>query len=191
MEDTITIVDGEERAVQHPKTFRIPTKERREGVRRGQLAKVLFETSVPCKEGRFKGATGERMWVRIASVKIENGKVSFAGHLTNVPAFLPMKRGDGIAFEPRHVIDIDDDTFPRQPLDADELDAVVKRKRYCGAVPSGHEQATIETATCSRSPVHDGDHVDGIGAHAVTKHLDGGGEGLVFARWPNDGNQRC
>jgi hypothetical protein len=108
MNEIISLADGVERAAQHPKTFRIPTQERRQALAIGHLAKLMFESAVPAK-GRFEGATGERMWVRVESIeRSEEGAITYVGKLTNTPAFLPMDCGDEVRFEPRHVIDIDE-----------------------------------------------------------------------------------
>jgi len=99
-----TLMDGEAQHAAHPDTFYMPPIEEREGLKRGDLAKCIFE--VP-------GYVGERMWV---TVEATLGKGIYLGSLNNEAGafelddyeFLvkpyPIHCGDVVYFEAKHVI---------------------------------------------------------------------------------------
>ena len=87
------LIDGEERARQHPTTFKIPSADERRGVRPGDW----------CKLGFHADAGVERMWVKVTSAGDAN---AYAGSLDNKPTIVPLKLGDEVAFEPRNILDI-------------------------------------------------------------------------------------
>ncbi len=98
---------GEARHEAHPKTFQIPPRHVRKGLRLGDAAQLLFV---------FATGDVERMWV----VVIGGGGESYSGALANTPAFVeqadgPIWKGDRVVFGPEHVIDA---TEP--PLDSIE-----------------------------------------------------------------------
>lgn len=88
---TYKLIDAEERNETTPDTFWIPTLETRQSVEIGQWVKLIFKS----KEGI------ERMWVKVTNVE-----GNLAGTLDNDPVFLPIKHGDMIDFEHKHITDI-------------------------------------------------------------------------------------
>jgi hypothetical protein len=94
----------------HPDTFWIPSLDRRESLRRGQAARLIFDI---VGEDESTGATevqGERMWVIVA----ERVGDAYIGILDNQPASIEPGEstylcfGVEIPFLPKHVIDIAD-----------------------------------------------------------------------------------
>ncbi|MHA1573145.1 MAG: hypothetical protein ACTSX8_04055 [Alphaproteobacteria bacterium] len=101
---TWTIVNAEQRAAAHEKTFKIPPSSARRSLATGDLAKLLFETDDEVmKSGPFAGATGERMWVYIKHADDS----SYAGELSSKPAFMSLSLGQLIYFTHVHVLSID------------------------------------------------------------------------------------
>jgi hypothetical protein len=93
-----TLADADERARQHPGTFLIPPRARRERLRVGEQVKLAF-----VGPGGAPGA--ERLWVKIHTV--EPGR--YAGTLQAAPFTLPgLERGDRVEFGPEHVIAINE-----------------------------------------------------------------------------------
>ena len=91
-----TLGDGEALNREHPRSFFVPSRERRDRLRVGELVKLLFEQS----DGR-----GERMWVEITEVSLPH----FVGELANEPSIVDLRHEDRIEFEARHVIAIEED----------------------------------------------------------------------------------
>ena len=88
-------VDVEARNKKYPDTFKIASKSRRAGLKKGNYAKVIWE----CKRG------GDRMWVKIAAVLKKRGKVAYVGELRNKRVKCGPCEGARVIFEPKHVAD--------------------------------------------------------------------------------------
>lgn len=96
------LVDGEQRAKEHPDSFEMPPRELRERLdARGPdrtLAKLIFEPEGPCKVG------GERMWVLVGG---RGEKQRYTGRLNNNPQFIQgLHSGQRLEFGPEHVVDV-------------------------------------------------------------------------------------
>src|SRR5512139_1346793 len=92
-----SLIDAEKRSEQS-QTFEIPPRHVREGIRRGDLVKLVFEPH---------GGQPERMWVSVVDV-LHNAKgISFLGKLRNqaVARNLP-SWGTCIEFSPKNIIDV-------------------------------------------------------------------------------------
>ncbi len=90
------LVSAEDRKRQFPRTFVIPERARRESLRIGDQAKLLFEE---------QGSRGrvERMWVEIQR-RAPEGR--YVGKLLNRPLFMvSIAYGDAVEFGPEHVAD--------------------------------------------------------------------------------------
>lgn len=109
--------NGELRSRQDPRTFFIPTRAEREGVKPGDLVKLLFEIVDPT--GDMPSA--ERMWVRVSEAK--GGR--YVGELDNEPrALQSIGPGSRIEFAPEHIISLLED-WPQG-----DLQAVVSRRSH-------------------------------------------------------------
>lgn len=98
-----TLVDGEQRAKEHPETFEIPSRAERERLDVGNFAKLIFVTPEMVKQN-----IGERMWVRVLSRKKTNGAISYSGQLDNSPGLIAgLHAGSDITFGPQHVVEIE------------------------------------------------------------------------------------
>ena len=93
-EQTYTLEDGEALNREHPDRFEIPARHERETLAPGDHAKVVF----------VHDGQGERMWVEVSSA--DPADDSYEGALANRPTLVPIKLGDVVRFEPRHVIQI-------------------------------------------------------------------------------------
>src|SRR4051812_696375 len=88
--------DAEEHHRERPDLFFIPPRERREALAVGDAVKLIFLFEPPARSGM----TGERMWVEVTGVSSDG----YTGELLNEPGDIEsLRRGDVIAFEPRHV----------------------------------------------------------------------------------------
>lgn len=98
---------AEESHRDHPDTFWIPPLEQRQGLTRGQSARLIFDIEGQDESGAVQ-VQGERMWVIVA------GRVgdAYIGILDNQPASIEPSDGvylcfgTEIPFLPEHVIDI-------------------------------------------------------------------------------------
>lgn len=91
---SMVLVDAEEMHERFPETFDLPAG--RAGLVPGDLAKLSF------------GGL-ERMWVLVRKVNLTaTYGVSYEGELASCPVIVCLKRGARIAFEPRHVYEVDD-----------------------------------------------------------------------------------
>ncbi len=100
------LADAEDRARQWSTTFKIPDQQRRQDLRVGDHAKLIFEEEIHPQPGD-QGPRGrvERMWVEIHQ-RTPNGR--YIGKLLNQPALLTsVKSGDDVEFGPEHVADWD------------------------------------------------------------------------------------
>lgn len=90
------LVNVESMARKHPETFEIAERSMREGHKKGDLVKLIWE-----EKGR--GAGGERMWVKVTDVS-RNGSVRYKGELNNAPVVVSdLELGDTVKFGPQHV----------------------------------------------------------------------------------------
>jgi hypothetical protein len=98
---------GEESHRQNPQTFRLPPLEERQGLSRGQAAKLIFDIETE-DEGGKPVLTGERMWVIVA----ERIGEFYIGILDCQPVCMTpdhtayLRFGAEIPFLPEHVIEI-------------------------------------------------------------------------------------
>ncbi len=92
---TYRLGSGEARA-RKSSSFQIPDFETRSGLRRGQLAKLIF----------LKGNAGERMWVQVSSHSGSGRKIRYTGKLKNKPIVVDLKFDEKITFGPQHVISV-------------------------------------------------------------------------------------
>ncbi len=97
--------NGEEYHRAAPETFWIPSREAREGLYPGDLAKLIFRISVDDEDEPF---AFERMWVLVRE-RIDHG---YLGILDNDPCSVAENddfwSGIELPFGPQHVINIDE-----------------------------------------------------------------------------------
>jgi hypothetical protein len=92
---------------EHPTSFRIPPLERRQDLRRGQAARLIFDIEGRNEDGEIE-VQGERMWVIVAE---RCGDV-YIGILDNQPASIEPSEdvylcfGAEVPFFPEHVLDV-------------------------------------------------------------------------------------
>ena len=98
---TYTLDNGEEIAREAPRTFQIPSRERREAIAPGDIVKLIFRLETETE------AFVERMWV---IVKERRGNGRFTGVLDNDPYCTEeIKSGLEVTFGAEHIIDIHTD----------------------------------------------------------------------------------
>lgn len=85
-----SLVDVEERARQHPETFRIPSQFERQNLVPGDVVQLIF---------RFRQGV-ERMWVEVRG---RDESFIYEGALRNTPGNDDLRWGDAIHFQARHV----------------------------------------------------------------------------------------
>jgi hypothetical protein len=90
-----TLLNGEERAKENPKTFLIPDRKERDTCGFGTNCKLLFEN--PSTEDV------ERMWVSVTKVFPDG---TYEGYLNNEPIVINAKYMDTVQFKPEHIIAI-------------------------------------------------------------------------------------
>jgi hypothetical protein len=88
------LADVEERAREHPATFKILPGDERASLEGGDLAQLSFDDV-------------ERLWVEVARVRRDGGQVTYHGRLRSVPLIVKVKMTDYIMFEPRNVLKVD------------------------------------------------------------------------------------
>ncbi len=94
--------DAEVIAKEHPMTFWLPGRRRRESLVLGDTVKLIFRIRTVDEAGRAE-INVERMWV--TTEQVENGL--YFGRLDNNPLCTgDMTAGFKVAFQPRHVIGI-------------------------------------------------------------------------------------
>lgn len=93
------LANAEARHEEAPRSFFIPTRDEREALRPGDLAKLLFEVLSPTA-GQ---PSGERMWVQVVSK--EAGR--YVGQLDNQPRVVTtIAIDDHLEFGPEHIIQL-------------------------------------------------------------------------------------
>ena len=94
---TYTLADGEAQHSETPDTFWIPSREKRESLKKDDLVKLVFEISDGSQ------TQGERMWVIVTG----GDRSGYTGILDNDPYSTDqIKAGLEVTFKPKHVIDI-------------------------------------------------------------------------------------
>ncbi|MEV4932167.1 DUF2314 domain-containing protein [Sphingobium sp. LMA1-1-1.1] len=97
--------DGEGYHAAAPETFWIPDRQRRENLKPGDLAKLIFRISV---DDGDENVAVERMWVLVRE-RIDGG---YLGILDNEPSAIAENDefwfGTELPFSPRHVINIEE-----------------------------------------------------------------------------------
>jgi hypothetical protein len=97
--------DGEARHAEAPETFWLPPRRRRECLRPGELAKLIFRISV---DDDNEGVAVERMWVVVRET-IPDG---YLGVLDNEPGAIAendeLWLGTELPFSAKHVINIEE-----------------------------------------------------------------------------------
>jgi len=94
---------------EHSDTFWIPPLERRQNLKRGQSARLIFDIEAQGESGAVE-VQGERMWVIVA----ERLGDAYIGILDNQPALIGASDdvyvcfGAEVPFLPEHVVDIGD-----------------------------------------------------------------------------------
>ncbi len=97
------LLDAVEQHAAHPRSFFIPDAEAREGLQPGEYAKLVFQLV----DHPDDGPGAERMWV----VVTDRAPGGYVGRLENEPMFITdLVAGARVEFEPRHVIQVPDDT---------------------------------------------------------------------------------
>ena len=72
--------------------FEIPSREEREDLRPGDLAKLVFEE------------IGERLWVRVTNVMVYK---TYVGTIESSPLYSDIHRGDEVVFMPENIADVE------------------------------------------------------------------------------------
>jgi hypothetical protein len=96
------LMNGEVLAKQHPKTFDIPERSERLGLKPGDFAKLGFEFDNSAEEEYH----GERIWVVVARVDTAGGQVRYFGTIDNDPVVFVRELvvGQTIEFGPEQVL---------------------------------------------------------------------------------------
>ena len=95
---TFILDSGVERNAHTPDTFQIPSEEKRTGLKRDDLAKLIFRIQIDDEEHV------ERMWVRVTEILPEY----YVGLLDNDPICTnEIRSGMTVVFHSDHVIQID------------------------------------------------------------------------------------
>lgn len=98
--------DGEERHRESPRSFFIPPLRVRDSLKREDVVRLLFVLT----RRDADGPNAERMWVKVSEVN----STGYVGILGNSPsAIQDLGPGELIAFEPRHVISVLDETWDK------------------------------------------------------------------------------
>jgi hypothetical protein len=125
------LIDGEQMNAEHPDTFRIPSEADRRSIKPGQLVKLMF--AVPDPLAVDDGFVAERMWVSVTNI-VSDTFTTFNGTLANEPVVLTkLNFGDQVLFQPRHIIDIQNESEFDPILDEAEtaIDHVYETDRSC------------------------------------------------------------
>ncbi|MDE4297126.1 hypothetical protein PXK56_18235 [Phaeobacter gallaeciensis] len=94
---TVSLINGVERSTAHPTTFEVPNEEDRETIQVGDHVKIGLESAA---------AGGERFWVRITEVRIEQDQFLYAGAVDNDLIIYDIPLGEILEFDPEHVLSI-------------------------------------------------------------------------------------
>jgi hypothetical protein len=96
-------MNAEERAQLYPASFQIPTREERDALSPGDVAKLAFMIDrLP------NGCDGERMWVKVTGVANEGARgIFFVGVLESKPLYLDLQPGVEVRFQAHQVLDIE------------------------------------------------------------------------------------
>lgn len=101
---TWVLADVDARARENPETFRVPPDKIRQNLRRGHFVKLIFELAEAVPGVDLGEAVpplrDERMWVQVTEL---HGKGRYAGTLDSQATFLPVRAGDRVEFEAKHI----------------------------------------------------------------------------------------
>lgn len=94
--------DGEKRHLEAPETFHLPPRSAREGLGRGDIAKLMFDIVI---DGDIENVALERMWVIVKDCVMG----VYSGSLDNKPVCsdegkIKLALGDTVYFGPEHVV---------------------------------------------------------------------------------------
>jgi hypothetical protein len=108
MTPSYVLADVDLRRLEDPEHFLTPSIEARRRLKKGMLAKIIFELP-PDAVKQGSGVSGERMWVEIDQVLGEGEDRRYRGTLKNTPVLLhgALRHGDAVSFGPQHVADVD------------------------------------------------------------------------------------
>lgn len=104
------LISAEERNSEHPTTFQIPPRDRRESLDAGDGVKLLFDIERR-GEGRASDRTVQRMWV-IVKARTENGYTGILDSNPDIAGNPKLREGAFILFGPEHIASIG--TPPRE-----------------------------------------------------------------------------
>jgi hypothetical protein len=104
---TWTLDDGEEIQREAPATFSMPPRDLRESLRAGDIVKLIFRIELRDRGTGEEYVEVERMWVSVT----DRTGAGYRGELDNDPyCTTDLRSGERVLFEPRHVIQIYDET---------------------------------------------------------------------------------
>jgi len=98
------LISAEDRNEAHPDSFHIPTRQKRESLKPGEAAKLLFYIETE-EKGRIVDRGVDRMWV-IIKARSEEGYVGILDNNPGVAENLRLREGDLITFGAEHVAEI-------------------------------------------------------------------------------------
>ncbi len=87
-----SLENAERMAKKYPETFEVLPRRLREGLREGDIAKVVIRS----------GRHSERLWVLVEKA----GRNRYEGRLDSQPLFIPLAPGATISFGPEHIYDL-------------------------------------------------------------------------------------
>jgi hypothetical protein len=100
----VTLLDARKANRASPDTFHIPSPDDVRRIQVGNMVKLSFQYD-RAVQGRVGTFGGERMWVRVTSIR----GARFEGVLRNTPdgEGVPLRWGDPVRFGPENVLKID------------------------------------------------------------------------------------
>jgi len=98
------LISAEDRNATHPDTFKIPPREKRESLSRGDGAKLLFDIQTR-EEGAVIDRGVDRMWV-IVKARSKDGYIGVLDSNPGAAENLRLQQGDSITFGPEHISEI-------------------------------------------------------------------------------------
>ena len=97
------LVDGVRMAKAHPKTFRVPSRQEKVRLNVGDYVKIGVFSPVGDRGVEHEEVpSAERLWFHITA---KQGRV-YRGVCHNYPLIVPIKYGDELMFEARHILDV-------------------------------------------------------------------------------------
>ena len=98
------LISAEDRNANHPDTFQIPARAKRESLAPGDAAKLLFDIETR-KDGRVVDRGVDRMWV-IVKNRTDGGYIGVLDNNPGIAENLRLREGDYISFGPEHIAEI-------------------------------------------------------------------------------------